>query len=79
MLTALALRVGCKGPFAAKTLIPVNAKPQQVFDHRICKSGAGPLRVEIFVAEDQDPTRGTGSVVGGGEGQGVADMEESGW
>lgn len=79
MLAALALRVGCKGASTAKTLIPVNAKPQQVFDHRIRKYVPGSLRVKIFVAEDQDPIGGTGSMVYGGEGQGVADMEESGW
>ena len=67
-----ALRLGDHGR------LPGDAEPAQVFEHGVDELGAGALRVEVLVAQEERAVGVAGSGEGGPEGCGVAEVEQAG-
>ena len=72
---ALALNVWRVRTADVGALLPADAEPEEVFEHRIGVGLLGALRVEIFVAEDKGALGGKGAFVGGPERAGVSDVK----
>ena len=41
-------------PLAVRSLLPVDSQPLQVFDHGLGKLTATPMRIEVFVTENEN-------------------------
>src|SRR3984885_6261271 len=78
VVAALALAVRAIRPSEIVSFLPFDSQPVQVFDHGVDELGPRTLRVEIFVAQDEDALRVAGADISGKEGAGVAEVEESG-
>jgi len=58
--------------------LPGDAEPGEIFNHCVDELGAGSLRVEVFVAEEQGAVMLASAVVSGEERCRVAEVEQAG-
>jgi hypothetical protein len=59
------------------TFLPLKSQPAQVLDETTDEFGPGAARIEIFIAKDESPTEGSGSMISGPKRARVAQMEVS--
>ena len=72
---AFALRVRTEWPTDIRALVPTNSQPVEVFQEARDEFRAGPIPIEIVIAEDQRTFRRTGPLGCGPEGSGVAQVQ----
>src|SRR5215469_6233484 len=78
MLPPAALRVRTVRTATVRPLAPGNPQPLEVFDHRLDKLRAAPLRIQIFVTQDQIPVALGGSRGSNPERARVSKMQQPG-
>jgi hypothetical protein len=73
-----ALRVRPEVPSYVRPFPPSNAEPGEILKDRFCELGAGTVRIEILVAQNQDPSGCFSSLKGDPKRSRMAEMQESG-
>ena len=72
---ALRLPVGLVRPTDLRSLVPVQAQPAQVLEHRCHEIETEAEGIEVVVAQKEIATGGAGALGGEPEGAGVAEVE----
>ena len=77
MRSPFTLRIRCVRSAAVRAFLPMNAKPLQISDHGVDEFRLRPLRVEVFVAQNEGPGVRSGSLRRDPEGSGMAEMKQA--
>jgi hypothetical protein len=75
MFAARALRIRAECPTNIRPLVPMDAEPVEIVDHRIGKFRLRTLRIEILIAQDQNSTSVVRPRAGGPERSGVPGVQ----
>ena len=73
------LRVRPERPTAIRPLLPAQAEPAQVLHHGRDELLAGPLWIEVFIAQDQSPSSGQRPFLRRPKSAGMAQMKKARW